>query len=369
MKRAIARTFLLFAVVALTTIAVFPQKNARIIPAADKYLISAKAGKVNFTEGSTMVGRAVGTTGVLVRGDQLEVGDKITTSATGRAEILLNPGSYLRLGGDSGFEFKTTSLDDLRLKVNRGSAILEVFATNDFKVSAYTPKGRVTIVNTGVYRIDVDAAGNAILSVIEGRALVGERSVALVKEGRTATVNGGSPMIKKFDKDKRDTLAEWSRSRSKDLAKIASSLKNQNVRMSLIDSFQAGAWGRDRTMGVWVYDPFSRMFIFMPYYSGWNSPYGYGYGSYIYWYQLPPNVGPVNRPDRLDGRRDPPVDSEAGNGETKSRGAGRTEPTQRYDPSRDSKPERTYSPPPIARESSPPPPPPAPARVIKPIDN
>jgi hypothetical protein len=38
----------------------------------------------------------------------------------------LNPGSYIRLAENSSFEFLTTSLDDLQLKLSDGSAMLEV---------------------------------------------------------------------------------------------------------------------------------------------------------------------------------------------------------------------------------------------------
>ena len=368
MNRVMLRAAWLLAVFCIAAPAAFAQKDGKVIPTSDKYLISAKAGKVNYVEGATAVSRSGGTTGMLLKGDQLEVDEQVSTGALGKAEILLNPGSYVRLGENAEFSFKSTSLDDLRLKVARGSAIFEVFATNQFKVSIYTPKSRVTIINTGVYRLDVEPSGNALLSVIEGQAVVGEKIVAIVKEGQTGTVNGGAVVIGKFDKDRRDALATWSRDRSKDLAKVAKSLKNNNARTSLISAFQAGVWGQRRSFGVWVFDPISGLYCFLPYYSGWNSPYGYGYGWNIYGYQLPPNVAPINPPTRLDGRLDPPVDSEMDNRGSRSR------PSQTYsspnDGFRDAKPIFTApsSPSPTsAREPvySPPPPPP-PVKTDKP---
>src|SRR5688500_15986988 len=110
--------------------------------AGDKYVISAKAGGVNFVEGAVGVVRKSGKSGVLIKGDVLNVGDRVSTGTDGRAEILLNPGSFLRIGGNSAFEFKTTMLDDLRLSIDRGSAILEVFAAEEFKVAVNTPRAK-----------------------------------------------------------------------------------------------------------------------------------------------------------------------------------------------------------------------------------
>jgi hypothetical protein len=83
----------------------------------DKYVVSAKAGGTNLIEGEVTISRTDGTTGLLVKGMRVEVGDRVTTGADGRAEILLNPGSYLRMGHNSSFEFKSTSLDDLKVFV------------------------------------------------------------------------------------------------------------------------------------------------------------------------------------------------------------------------------------------------------------
>lgn len=374
MKRAIARVFLVFAVVSIATIAAFPQNGTKAIPAADKYLISAKAGKINFTEGTVNVTRAVGRSGVLVMGDQLQAGDKVATEAFARAEVLLNPGSYLRMGGLSEFSFRTTSLDDLRLDIHSGSAILEVFASNQFRVSAYTPKGRVTIVNSGVYRIDVEPNGDALLSVIEGRALIGEKTIALIKEGQTGTINGGAIAIGKFDRDKRDALASWSRTRSKDLAKMTAAFNNKNSRpllvSSMLDSFTAGNWGNWNnrgTLGVWLYDPISRTCIFMPFYSNWSTPYGYSYHGCACIHYLPSYVQPVVvLPTRLDGRYEPPSDSEA---ESKTRPSRPSYSEPKYDVSRDSKSMPSYSPPSMMKSEPVYNPPPPPVTKDKPIND
>ena len=109
-------------------------QDARSSVASD-YLISAKAGGVNYVEGKVSVFRKTGTSGYLVAGDEINIGDRVTTSSDGKAEILLNPGSYLRIGGSTSFDFISTDLENLKVNLRTGSAIFEVYASREFKVS------------------------------------------------------------------------------------------------------------------------------------------------------------------------------------------------------------------------------------------
>lgn len=262
-------------------------QERRVVSAAgDKYVISANAGGVNFVEGSVTVARKEGRSGVLLKGDQIEIGDRVSTGADGKAEILLNPGSYVRLGTNSTFSFDTTTLDDLKLRVDRGSAMFEVFATNEFKVTVILPKGSVTLVDTGIYRFDVAANGASKVAVWDGFAEI-TNSTATLKKGRVATIAGGSPTVEKFDRDEKDALAVWSRERGKVLSKATASLKNQAVRDSLINSYNSGRWGIYDAFGLWIYNAQFGGHCFLPFGRGWYSPYGFWYGNNIWWYDLP----------------------------------------------------------------------------------
>jgi hypothetical protein len=95
-----------------------------------------------------------------LKGDTLEVGDRVSTAANGKAEILLNPGSFLRLGGASAFEFNSTSLDDLELRLDSGSAILEVYAGR-FKVRVKTRPRFYSLVTERSFSIDIPNDNNA----------------------------------------------------------------------------------------------------------------------------------------------------------------------------------------------------------------
>ena len=358
---------------------------------ADKYVISAKAGGVNFVEGTVIVARSNGTSGSLLKGDRIEIGDSVSTDANGRVEVLMNPGSYLRLGGNSSLEFKTTALDDLQIKLDRGSAMFEVFATDKFKVRVITPKGQVAMIESGIYRIDLRADGTGTIAVTEGKAEVG---VTTVKAGRTASIGTETVAVAKFDRGKRDDLAQWSRSRAKDLAKMTSSLRNNDVRNSLLSSFNRGRWGLFDSFGLWVYNPFGGAYCFLPFGRDWYSPYGYGYGSGLYWFDFPwpryptnvakhPPANPIDSPPADLGRRKPVPDTDppfaAMDGEQKQRDLGRRREIndsespfpgfdKRFDPptQHNFPPERIKPPPmsapPVFRPSDLPPPPQSPEK-------
>jgi hypothetical protein len=281
------------------------QNETLAAAAGDRYVISAKAGGVNFVQGSVTVSRVDGTTGVLVKGDQLQINDKVSTGTDGKAEILLNPGSFVRLGGNTTFKFVTTSLEDLKLEISSGSAILEVFAAQEFQVAIATPKAKYTLIETGVYRIDVPNGDDARLRVWRGRALV-NGSEDPIKGGRSATsgqTNGVA--IAKFDRDEKDSLDEWSKTRGKDLAKVSNSFQRAPMRTALMRSFLGRRWNMYNSFGLWVFDPYFGSSCFLPFGYGWNSPYGFGYGSYLGWYGLPQVV--YYPPPMSGGSSAPPV--------------------------------------------------------------
>lgn len=282
----------------LFTVAVPAQDGRMISAAGDKYVISAKAGGVNFVEGNVTVVRKSGKSGYLLKGDEVDIGDKVTTGADGRVELLLNPGSYVRLGGTSTFEFTTTSLDDLHLKLNSGSAIFEVFASEDFKVTINTPTGKMSLIQSGIYRVDVLRDGVARITVTKGRAQLGDIDATIVKSGRQATVTGNRSDIAKFDSDDKDALDAWSKARAKELSRISKEVQTANMRNSLMRSFLGRGWNMYSSFGLWAFDPFHRSYCFLPFGYGWNSPYGYGFGPNIYSYYLPPVVytPPANNP-------------------------------------------------------------------------
>ncbi|MFN6964869.1 MAG: FecR domain-containing protein [Pyrinomonadaceae bacterium] len=252
--------------------------------ASPRYVISADAGGVNVIAGKVEVIKSGSSARAdLSAGDKLEIGDRVLTSADGKAELLLNPGSFVRLGGNSRFKFNRTSLEDLRLELASGSAILEIIAGEDFVVSVATPGSEVKFKRSGVFRIDVVDAATTRLSVIKGRVAVGATAAGAteVKSGRTATLRPSGVEVAKSIDDA-DGLSEWSKDRAREASKLNAQLQRKQLRNALISSYRGSGWNMYDSFGVWVMEPWRRRWCFVPFGSGWSSPYGWYY-SYDLW--------------------------------------------------------------------------------------
>lgn len=306
MKKIFRNLFAVGTIAFLFSLNVFAQKEKTVSAVAQNYVISAKAGGVNYVEGTVTILRKSGKSGYLLKTDTLEIGDNVVTGANGKAEILLNPGSYIRLAGNSEFEFITTSLDDLKLKLTRGSAMLEVFADDDFRVIVNTPGAQFYAVKSGVYRIDVMSDGTAKIEVWDGKAKIGDTNASIVKSGREAVVSGNQVEVAKFDRDEKDALEMWSKSRAKELAKINSRLERNALRSTLLNSYQANSWNLYNSFGLWIADASRSGYCFLPFGYGWYSPYGYNLGWNLWNIKLPGYV--YNQP--------PIITNPNGNGNT-----------------------------------------------------
>lgn len=298
----IIRTTIGFGFVLACSLAIAAQQKALV---SNDYIVSAKAGGVNYIEGTVAkkpmdgVGQRIG------RGETIDVGDRVSTDAAGRAEILLNPGSFLRIGGNTAFEFKSTDLENTVIMLDRGSAMVELLATRDFKATIITPKGRLMLVATGIYRIDVAENGDAKLFVWDGLAEVG-RNRLQVKKNRSVTIGATISPVEKFDRDdEKDALAVWSKDRGKLVARSTAKLKDRALRETLANGFSAGSWGMRDAFGLWVFNRKLGYSCFLPFGYGWYSPYGYGFGHSIWWYNLPVVYYPQPTPDIYGTKRRP----------------------------------------------------------------
>jgi hypothetical protein len=209
----------------------------------------------------------------------------------GRAEILLTPGVFLRMGENSSIRMVSNKLTDTRVELLTGSVMVECddVQKNEAKDNAIMLlyKGNsMILVKHGLYRVDADPAR---FQVYDGEAIVkGDSGQATLKSGKETALTGVL-MTENFDKKAADELYLWSNQRSSYLAKASASSA-----MTLRNSSGGGSYS------PWQFNPMFGMFTFVPYggvaYSpfGWGfwSPYsvlnayyaypGYGYGGYGY---------------------------------------------------------------------------------------
>src|SRR5207237_4371434 len=213
--------------------------------------------------------------------DDLASGDIVTTSLGSQVEVLLNPGTYLRLAEKSEFVLVDNSLDNLLVRINKGSAIIEATGTDriELHVPIVTAQRRMTIVRAGVYRINV-TPGTTELFVRKGRVSLSGNNTDLVKSGKKATFTGGEPTVAKLTSSDKDEFDDWSKTRGQTLARA-----NQRLSARLVNGYlSSSSWGfadaRFGRWGLWTWSPFASCYTFLPFYYGWGSPYGNNYGAY-----------------------------------------------------------------------------------------
>jgi FecR protein len=249
----------------------------------ERFGISAKAGGVNTVVGRVLVTRKEQQPQLLTSTDDLAPEQTVVTGVGANAEVLLNPGSYFRLGENSEFQFEDISLDNLKLRLTKGSAIIEAtgIADMDLGIKVATPHGEFTIWRTGVYRVDVQP-NFAELAVRKGRASFGPNKTDVVKGGKVVTLTNGVAVVAKLQKDK-DMLEDWSKQRAELLAKANARLSARTFNGYLASFNSWDAWSYNpRRFGLWAYSTRAGCYTFMPFYYGWSSPYGHFYDSF-YW--------------------------------------------------------------------------------------
>ena len=253
----------------------------------EKFVISAHAGGVNAVTGRAgLRAHGTGEWQQLTIKEDLETGDVVRTGLDGRIEMLLNPGSYLRIGENSEIELTDNSLENLEVRLIRGTAIVEVTGADDTEllINITTPHTRMAIVRRGLYRVNVVPGDATELIVRKGRVLLGPAHTK-VKGGNKVVLSDNSFSIAKLKKsDKtRDDLESWSKGRAETLAQANSRISTRAI-TSLFAAYRGDWWltnfgGRS---GFWLYDSRGSCYTFFPFSYGWGSPYGTSYGSSLY---------------------------------------------------------------------------------------
>jgi hypothetical protein len=293
----------------------------------EKFVISAKAGGVNSVSGQvTFQHRGAKDWQPLTAKDDLDSGDVVRTGTDGLVEVLLNPGTYLRLPENSEFELTNAALDDLHVKLSKGSAIVEAAGIDggEMLIRCDTPQTTVALVRSGIYRINLSPSGQTEVIVRNGRALVGNEGLK-VKGGNKVLVGGGAPVeLAKYDKKNQDQFDLWSKERAQTLAKANEKLSERTLN-GFFSSYTRSDWANlydGSQAGIWFFNPRSRCYTFLPFSQGWGSPYGHSYMTSIYYFPR------FNNP-YYNGQPRPHISNGAGRGGATGGNSGpvRTSPT------------------------------------------
>jgi hypothetical protein len=253
---------------------------------------SAMPGTLNYVEGQASIGdqtlnsQDVGNAN-LQNGEVLETGN-------GKAEILLTPGVYLRVGSNSAVKMVSNSLTDTQVRVNQGEAMVEVdelYKENNLRIRQ--PGADTRITKTGLYDFD---ASNGDVRVFDGKAVVraDDHDVTL-KKNHEFQLSSAKLKAKGFDKGqvtKNDDLYRWSSLRSEYLS---------DANVNAAQMYYANGWYGPGWWGPgWYWDPWFAGYTFLPGSGFFYNPFGWGFYSPLMVWRAPVVIGGVHH---FDGSR------------------------------------------------------------------
>lgn len=233
--------------------------------------IPAAPGVVNFVEGqATLDGRAISSSAV--GSAQMQAGDVLETT-NGRAEVLLSPGVFLRVGQNSAIRMVSPDLINTQLAVERGTALVEADQLHkESNIRILDNGSQTTFEKNGLYRFSAENTTPSV-AVYDGKAQVQEsdRTVEL-KSGHEVLLNGPAK-TQKFDKkqtENNDQLYAWSKMRSEYMSEASAATSRTYI-------VNGGWWGPG-----WYWNPMWRTYAWLPGDSLFYSPFGFGYYSPFY---------------------------------------------------------------------------------------
>lgn len=244
--------------------------------------VSARPGTLNYIEGQASIeGRQLASGAV--SNTSLQSGEALTT-VNGKAEILLTPGIFLRVGSNSTVRMVTPNLTQTEIKLEQGRANVEVdqlYPQNRILIDL--PSGQVQILKKGFYAFDARAS---TVSVFDGQAnaypgsdLQADIKPVEVKGGRQLALTSDNEKPQRFDKDQaEDDLYKWGSLRSQYLGEANLNLASEYAGYS---SFYPG-W-------YWAGGPYG--YTWLPGNGLFWSPFGYGFYSPYYIYGGGPIYG------------------------------------------------------------------------------
>jgi hypothetical protein len=265
--------------------------------ACAQYVISSHSGVVQYVEGRAfLAGQPIepkfGQFPDIKENQEFRTED-------GRAEILLTPGVFLRLGENSAIRMLSTRLVDTRVEVLSGSAIIESNEIpKDNAIELVYKKDSIRLQKQGLYRVDTEPAR---FQVFEGEAAVTDPSGQLTLHGGKQTNLAGVLMAENFNRkaEDQDALYRWSDRRASYVAQANVAAASSASGSGYGGYGYGGGYGSGFAglgyglgsgygypgsaypgyLGGWAFNPMFGMYTYMPYSGFGYSPFGYTYYS------------------------------------------------------------------------------------------
>ncbi len=244
------------------------------LPAPAQPVISAQSGLIHFTEGAVSLDGAP-LSQSFGKFAQMKDGSELTTR-DGRAEIMLTPGMYLRLGEDTTVRMVSNHLADTRVEFVTGAAIVD--SANG------SAKAPVTILYQG-YQVQLRDAGRYRFESIPAELRVETGDAEVLRDGKSTTVDSQSVFsfvsghtAQSTSDGPKDALDKWNLARADFISESNSAAGKATDLSAAIDSWDNDPNAMLGAMGMSGYLP--RPLTLYPPLSGYSPLVGPGYGTF-----------------------------------------------------------------------------------------
>ncbi len=225
-------------------------------------------GLLNSMEGNVRLdGRSVSAR--LVGSETLQPSQVLETK-NGKAEVLLTPGAFLRIGDDSALRILSASLEDSQVRLMKGKALLRTDTVIKHTLSIMMDDTTTRIDQRGLYGFN---ARRETIGVLQGKATIYKGDSRFVlKKGHKLHLAGGQPLYaQKLSRQAFESgrLFRWSQLRDKYESKA-----RQSVQRTIAQSgrWHGPGWYWSHFWGFYAYLPSAGTY-FSPYY---YNPYAWG---------------------------------------------------------------------------------------------
>jgi hypothetical protein len=226
---------------------------------------TAVPGTVNYIEGSVSINGKSLNTGQA--GDATLQADQILSVGHGKAEVLLSPGVFMRVGTNSEIRMVSPELVDPKVEVVHGEAMIEVDQKlKQASLNVLERGSDTSVLKEGLYKFDADEGK---VAVVDGKASVNDNGQSKeIGKGKEIVLNGGPLKAESFDRKAEDDLYRWSEVRSGYLAQA----NEASARTVYVNGGMG--WGSG-----WYWNPYFSTFAWLPGDGYFWSPFGYPFFS------------------------------------------------------------------------------------------
>jgi len=199
-------------------------------------VVSVRSGLLNFSEGAVFINNQPVKQHAGAYPSLQEGSDLLTQS--GRAELLLTPSAYLRIGQNSAVRMVSNRLTDTKVELLYGSAMLDsTEAPENSGLTLIFKDHQVRIKRPGKYRIDSDPPQ---FRVFQGTAEIDGSGPPVVLLADQIAPLDGATVVKRFTDGSDDLLDIWSDERHFMIASTLSNAQSVTDPATSDDSQSAG---------------------------------------------------------------------------------------------------------------------------------